>query len=113
MAMNVCPTCGAREKRSTDQNARYWKLLHAIADGVHPIDTDTGESMTYSADIWHLFWKGKLLGCDDVKLPNGRVVVVPRSTTDLDVPAFGDYMAAIEAWAADRGVFLPDREGIV
>jgi hypothetical protein len=106
--VKTCPTCGARERRSVEANARYWKLLHLISDGVHPVDVITGESLTYSADTWHLYWKGRILGCDDVKLPNGRVIVMPRTTTELDVPAFSAYMQEIEAWAAERGVTLPE-----
>jgi hypothetical protein len=41
-------------------------------------------------------------------LPNGRVIVMPRTTTELDVPAFSAYMQEIEAWAAERGVTLPE-----
>ena len=99
-----CPTCGARERRTTAQNALYWKLLNQISEQVRP------GGLSYSVDTWHVYWKSRLLGCDDIRLPNGNVIVVPRSTTDLDVPAFSDYFAQVEAWAAERGVHLPDLE---
>ena len=97
-----CPTCKRRLKRNHDQNARYWALLHAIADKVRP----GGNS--YSAEQWHVYAKSRWLGCDDFILPNGKTLVIPRSTADLDVAAFNDFMTAVEAWAAERDVFLED-----
>jgi len=37
-------------------------------------------------------------------------VTIVRSSADLDVDAFSDYMTKVEAWAAERGVFLEDKE---
>lgn len=97
-----CPTCHRRHTRTNDANRRYWLLLHAIADKVRP----GGNS--YSADTWHTYCKSRWLGCDDVALPNGKVLTIPRSTAALDVAEFGDYMDAIEAWAHERDVWLED-----
>lgn len=106
----TCPTCGAREKRSAQANARYWALLHVIAEKVRPTNPETGLPLKYGAETWHLFFRGSLLGCDDIRIPNGRVVSIPRSTTELDVPAFADYMQQVEAWAAEHNAYLPDLE---
>jgi len=95
-----CPTCGRRHKRTTAANAYYWQLLHAIAEGVRP------GGNAYGPEAWHVYAKSRWLGADDVKLPNGKVIVVPHSTANLSVDEFNDYVSAVEAWAAERGVFL-------
>lgn len=89
-------------KRSNEQNRRYWLLLHLISEKVKP----AGES--YSADTWHIYAKTRWIGADDVRLPNGKVVPMPRSSADLDVAEFNTYMEQIEAWAAERDVYLED-----
>jgi hypothetical protein len=33
---------------------------------------------------------------------------IPRSTADLSVDEFSDYMTAVEAWANARGVWLDE-----
>ena len=75
-----------------------------IADKVKPL----GKS--YSADSWHTYCKSRWLGCDDVALPNGKTIALPRSTAGLDVAEFAEFMDAVEAWAAERGVYLADQE---
>lgn len=99
-----CPTCHRLHKRSHAANARYWLLLHAIAEQVRP------GGKVYSADQWHHYAKSRWLGCDDMALPNGKVLTIPRSTANLDVAEFGEYMEKVEAWAAERDVWLADME---
>lgn len=99
-----CPTCGRRHKRSHPQNARYWLLLHAIADKLKP------QGVSYSPEVWHNYCKSKFLGCDDVKLPNGKTLSLPRSSADLDVAEFTAYMEQVEAWASEHDVWLADME---
>ena len=102
MKLERCPTCHRKHRRSNPANARYWLLLHAIAEKVKP------GGNAASADTWHLWAKSKFLGCDDVKLPSGKTLTIPRSTAALDTAEFNDYMTAVEAWAATRDVWLDD-----
>ena len=95
-----CPTCRRRHKRSQPQNALYWTLLHAIAEKVKP------GGVSYSADQWHTYAKSRWLGCDDVALPNGKTLTIPRTTASLDVAEFGEYFEKVQAWAAERDVWL-------
>lgn len=97
-----CPACKRRIKRSTEANRRYWSLLHVMAEQIKPA------GVSYSADQWHLWAKSKFLGCDDVRLPSGKVLTIPRSTSDLDVGEFNDFMTQVEAFANERGAFLED-----
>lgn|SRR5512135_2565897 len=97
-----CPTCHRLMKRSQPQNARYWALLHLLSEKIKP------NGSVYSAEAWHHYCKSRWLGCDDIPLPNGKMLVMPRSSANLDVAEFNDYMTAIEAWAAERDVYLDD-----
>jgi hypothetical protein len=77
-------------------------LLHRIAERLKP------NGQAYSADTWHVYCKSKWLGCDDVTLPNKKTLAIPRSSAALDVAEFADYMGQVEAWAADKGVYLDE-----
>ena len=97
-----CPTCHRRHKRSNPQNARYWLLLHEISEKLRP----GGEQ--FSPESYHEWFKSKLLGRVEVKLPNGYTTQITNSTADLETPEFSDYMTKVEAWASERGVWLAD-----
>ena len=99
-----CPTCHRRHKRSTQANARYWLLLHALADGMKV----RGE--LFSAETWHLYLKSKFLGAVDHKLPSGKTLTIVNSTADLDVAQFSDYLDKVQAWASEHDIWLEDRE---
>lgn len=100
-----CKTCGRKPRRSNDANKRYWALLAMISDGVRP------EDHQYGSEAWHLYFKARILGMDETRLPNGKVVTQPKSSADLDTGEFANYQEQVEAWAAERGVYLPDMEG--
>ena len=97
-----CPTCHRRLTRNNDQNRRLWALYHAVADKLRP-----GKA-AYSAEQWHMYFKSRFLGCDEVQLPSGKSLVVPRSTANLDIAEFSDYQTQVEAWANEHNVYLED-----
>jgi hypothetical protein len=102
--VNRCPTCKRPQKRSNEANAFYWALLHLIAEKIKP------GGNAYSADQWHIYAKSRWIGCDEVVLPNLKTLTIPKSSAALDTAEFQDYVAKVEAWAAERDVFLADRE---
>jgi len=87
-------------KRSSDQNRRYWSLLNEIAE---QLDV-RGEK--YAADTWHNYFRVRFIGQEEIKLPNGKTLDQPISTTTLDKGSFSEYMTQIEAFAAERGVLF-------
>lgn len=97
-----CPTCKRKIRRTNEANRRYWLLLHVIADKVKP------EGQQYSPETWHTYFKLKLLGGDDVKLPNGKVIVVTKSSAELDTSEFHAYAEQVELWAGERGAYLDE-----
>ncbi len=98
--MKRCPTCGQLPKRSNDQNKRYWAILNALSEQLKTADG------YYNPDTWHLYFKQKYLGMEEVRLPNRQILQQPKSSAELDKAAFNDYMIQVEQWAVDHGVFL-------
>lgn len=88
-----------RRARSSEQNKRYWALVGEIA--AQPV-----RGQRFVADAWHEYFKGKFIGKEEIKLPNGEIFNRPISTTTLDVLQFGEYMTQVEAWAAEHGILL-------
>ncbi len=66
------------------------------------------EGKEFSTETWHLTFRKAYLGCEDHMLPTGKPLSMPRSTTDLDVAEFSDYFDRVQAFAANRGVYLAD-----
>lgn len=89
-----------REKRRLAANRRYWAILQDIAEQVKP------SGQAYGADTWHRYFAAKYLGVNEIKLPNGKVLFEPVSTTTLTVEEFHEYTTKIEAFVAERGVLL-------
>jgi hypothetical protein len=100
--MSRCQTCGRNPKRSTEANRRYWLLLGRIAEKVKPEETQ------YSAETWHTYFKLRFIGGDDIKMPNGKVIVMPKSSAELDKTEFHEYAYLVEEWAGERGVYLDE-----
>jgi hypothetical protein len=94
MKPDRCPTCGRRHKRSNPANALYWLLLHQMAER-------KWQGQQYSAETFHKYFASKFLGADDMRLPNGKTLTIPRSTANFD---------AVQADCAERGVYLADLE---
>ena len=99
-----CPSCGAKRKRSNPANARYWLLLHLMADKITPAGA------SYTPETWHAWAKSRFLGCEEVRLPNGKTLQVPKSSADLSTEEFNTLMAEVEMFAQERGVYMDEME---
>ncbi len=94
------------EKRRDVQNRRYWAIMHEIAEQLKINDQQM------IAEVWHEWAKRRFIGVKEIVLPDGEVVVLGMTSTELTVPEFSDYMQMIEAWAVDHGVIfneLPEK----
>ena len=80
-----------RAKRSTEQNKRYWAMLHEIAEGAWL------NGRRYSAEAWAEHFKRAFIGTEE--LPNGGSIGI--STTALSVDEFAAYMTRIEVYATE------------
>jgi hypothetical protein len=87
-----------QEKRRNQQNRRYWAVLHEISEQLNISDVEA----------WHEWCKRRFIGVKEVKLPDGEIINVGKSSTELTVKEFADYMTSIEAWAVDQGVIFQE-----
>lgn len=97
-----CPKCGRMPKRTSEQNKRYWQLITNLSANL-PV-----QESRYGPEAWHTYMKMRYLGADEVSLPNGKTIVSPKSTSDLDRMEFADYMTQVEAWCNEHGVWLDE-----
>ena len=96
-----CPACGQRERRTIEQNKRYWAMLNEMAK--HDV-----EGVFYDAKTWHAYMKQEYIGCEDVILPSGKPVTIVLSTAEMDVPEFNEFMDHVETFMGEHGWFLPE-----
>lgn len=86
-----------RTRRSVAQNAYYWGVYLPI------IAKETGES---NIDRLHELFKGMFLTTEVAEVL-GHKVRIKKSTTDLSIGEFSDYITKIEA---ETGVECPPTE---
>lgn len=84
-----------KPNRTVLQNKLYWHWLHYLSG-------ETG----YSKDELHELAKQSILG-SDVKMILGKPVPIPKSTADLNIKDFIDYLTEFEAFFASKGFVLP------
>lgn len=80
-----------KQKRSNEQNARYWALLAEIAENV------SIGGKWFSRDVWHEHVKGLYAPKTD-----GPAGLIPISTTQMSVEQFAQYMTQIESYATQE-----------
>ena len=83
-----------KSKRSIEQNRRLWKIYGELADKAWV------NGRRYSAETWHEYCKGVLLGFDIKAMPDGTEVKTPISTTTLNTAEMTDYQNRLQSWAA-------------
>ena len=76
-----------KAKRTASQNARYWAMLHVMAE-------HTG----HEADELHDLMRAKFLEHREVDI-GGQQYTILQSTTRLSTAAMAAYIERIEAWA--------------
>jgi len=81
-----------KSKRSKEQNARYWRMLHDISESAWL------NGKQYSDEAWHEYFKGKFIGMEEA--PDGRLIGL--STTGLDVHEFSDFMMKVEVFSVEE-----------
>lgn len=77
-------------KRSTLQNRLYWEYM-----------TQLGKHTGHTKDEMSLFFKWKFLGTDQAQI-YGQSFNAVRSTTDLTVKEFAEYLRSIEVFASEH-----------
>lgn len=92
------------KKRSTEANGYYWKfLLEQIADQAWV------EGRQYSKEVWHIYMAERFAEKIEISLPDGTIHIRRKSTTEMKVGEFSDYLQKVEAYAAtELGVRFVD-----
>lgn len=62
----------------------------------------------WSKKEWHEFFKDMFIVPQVVNLPDGRRKVCDPSSAELEVPEFSDFYTKVEAWCAERNVYLDE-----
>lgn len=84
-------------RRNNEQNKRYWGfVLKTVADQAWV------EGKQYSQDVWHEYFARKFGVCEDITLPGGEVITRRKSTTQMTVSEFAEYMTQCETYAATK-----------
>jgi len=82
-------------KRTSAMNRRYWgPVLKTIAEQAWV------DGRQYSGEVWHEYMARKFGVCDELAMPDGEIVVRRKSTTQMTVSEFSEYMQQVEAYAA-------------
>lgn len=84
-----------RKERTNAQNRLYWVWMGWLAD-------ETGSDK----DAMHDHFRKKFLGCETVMV-FGKEVEKLKSTKEMKVPEFIDYLTRVEAACSEFGYVLP------
>ena len=83
------------KKRNVEQNKRLWGFLYETIAEQAWVD-----GRKFSKEVWHEHY-ARLFGvCEEIILPTGEIVTVRKSTTQMTVGEFAEFMQKIEANAA-------------
>ncbi|NMG64360.1 recombinase [Azoarcus indigens] len=84
-------------KRNAEQNRFYWgAVLTTIAE------QGWVDGRRYDKDVWHEMFARRFGVCDEVVLPDGEIVTRRKSTTQMTVGEFSEYLAKVQAYAASE-----------
>jgi hypothetical protein len=93
--------------RTSAQNSFYWATIHAISEQIRP------QGNQHDPDVWHAYFKTKLLPGRMIELPNGQVVEQEPTTTGLTKAQFSDYVEQVLAWATNHGLQMTDEMSVL
>ncbi len=85
----------AEQPRTPAQNKRYFSfLLKAIAAQAWV------DGRQFDADVWHEHLAGRYGYLKEVVMPSGEIVTRRKSTTEMSVAEFSEFMQQVEAYAS-------------
>lgn len=88
--------------RNSQQNRMYWgAILKDISEQAWL------NGRQFNKDVWHEFCARKYGVCEEMTLPDGEIILKRKSTTEMSVGEFSDYMTQVMAFGASLGVDFP------
>jgi len=85
------------KKRNTEQNKRLWGYLYKTIAEQSWVD-----GKQFSKDVWHEHFARMFGVCEEMILPDGEIITRRKSTTEMTVGEFADFMTQIEVYAAQE-----------
>jgi len=85
------------KKRNAEQNKRLWGYLYKTIAEQSWVD-----GKQFSKDVWHEHLARMFGVCEEMTLPDGEIIVRRKSTTEMTVGEFAEYMTQIEVYAASE-----------
>jgi hypothetical protein len=82
-------------KRNELQNRRYWGYLLK-----HISEQSFVNGQQFDKDVWHEYLARKFGVLEEVTLPDGEIITRRKSTTQMSVSEFGEYMENVQSYAA-------------
>jgi hypothetical protein len=81
-------------QRNAQQNRFYWgAVLKSISDQAWV------DGKQYDKDTWHEFFARRFGILDELTLPDGEIITRRKSTTQMSVGEFSEYLNEIQAYA--------------
>lgn len=85
------------KKRNTEQNKRLWGYLYKTIAEQAWVD-----GKQFSKEVWHEHFARMFGVCEEMILPDGEIITRRKSTTEMSVGEFADFMTQIEVYAAQE-----------
>jgi hypothetical protein len=82
-------------KRNELQNRRYWGYLLK-----HISEQSFVNGQQFDKDVWHEYLARKFGVLEEITLPDGEIIMRRKSTTQMSVSEFGEYMENVQSYAA-------------
>lgn len=85
------------KKRNAEQNRFLWGVVYRDIAEQAWVD-----GRQYDKDTWHEYFARMFGVCEEITLPDGEIVTRRKSTTQMTVGEFSDFLTKIQAYAADN-----------
>lgn len=83
------------KKRNREQNKRLWGYLYKTIN-----EQAWVEGRKFPKEVWHEHFARMFGVCEEMTLPGGEIITKRKSTTEMSVGEFADFMTHIEVYAA-------------
>ena len=78
-----------KPSRTLEQNALYWAMVREIAE------TLTLDGKRFTPQVWHIYFKQRFLPGRIVELPNGQIMELDPTTTELTTEQFSEFIEEV------------------
>lgn len=83
------------KKRNTEQNKRLWGYLYKAITEQAWVD-----GRQFPKEVWHEHFARMFGVCEEMILPDGEIITRRKSTTEMTVAEFAEFMNQVESYGA-------------